>query len=425
MALSFCNSKATPHLQGVGVKFRGNRGVESVKNLIKKVGIPPLVSSPPESLRRGTWVKLICGASFEDVVDIRNLSLVYTLAGVDCIDCAADASAVGAVNEGIETARDICDLRRPWVMISVNDDEDLHFRKAEFDPEDCPLDCSRPCELVCPANAISIEEEQSDAQVSYGGSVPHKLKGGVITERCYGCGRCFPVCPYDRIRAATYVRDASTTSRLLKRNDVDAVEIHTNGRQTARFEELWDSLGDSMGYLKLVAVSLPYNGDSTLSLMNALYTVMEPRLSLFNLWQLDGRPMSGDIGRGATRESIAFAVCLATARNRPPGFLQLAGGTNAHTVNGLKREGLFRMYSGENSKDKTMVPGLPNSPHALISGIAYGGYARKIVGRVLNSMHSKHGPALIEHHPEYLLEALVEALALVRTVKGYDQFTSK
>ncbi|XP_038723707.1 uncharacterized protein LOC120015376 isoform X2 [Tripterygium wilfordii] len=376
MALSFCNSKATPHLQGVGVKFRGNRGVESVKNLIKKVGIPPLVSSPPESLRRGTWVKLICGASFEDVVDIRNLSLVYTLAG-------------------------------------------------EFDPEDCPLDCSRPCELVCPANAISIEEEQSDAQVSYGGSVPHKLKGGVITERCYGCGRCFPVCPYDRIRAATYVRDASTTSRLLKRNDVDAVEIHTNGRQTARFEELWDSLGDSMGYLKLVAVSLPYNGDSTLSLMNALYTVMEPRLSLFNLWQLDGRPMSGDIGRGATRESIAFAVCLATARNRPPGFLQLAGGTNAHTVNGLKREGLFRMYSGENSKDKTMVPGLPNSPHALISGIAYGGYARKIVGRVLNSMHSKHGPALIEHHPEYLLEALVEALALVRTVKGYDQFTSK
>lgn len=25
------------------------------------------------------------------------------------------------------------------------------------------------------------------------------LQGGVITERCYGCGRCFPVCPYDKI----------------------------------------------------------------------------------------------------------------------------------------------------------------------------------------------------------------------------------
>lgn len=25
------------------------------------------------------------------------------------------------------------------------------------------------------------------------------MQGGVITERCYGCGRCFPVCPFDKI----------------------------------------------------------------------------------------------------------------------------------------------------------------------------------------------------------------------------------
>lgn len=49
---------------------------------------------------------------------------------VDCIDCAADASVVSAVNEGIQAATAILPLRRPWVMISVNDDEDLHFRKA-------------------------------------------------------------------------------------------------------------------------------------------------------------------------------------------------------------------------------------------------------------------------------------------------------
>lgn len=131
---------------------------------------------------------------FQDVADIRNLSLVYTLAGgrnhfhfiinffrimrmtknlvvkfnnfhivtdinccysfdfypqtifsflhwvigscfcvyivVDCIDCAADGSVVNAVNEGINAARSILPIRRPWVMISVNDDEDLHFRKA-------------------------------------------------------------------------------------------------------------------------------------------------------------------------------------------------------------------------------------------------------------------------------------------------------
>ncbi|MCI77452.1 iron-sulfur-binding 4Fe-4S ferredoxin, partial [Trifolium medium] len=35
---------------------------------------------------------------------------------VDCIDCAADASVVSAVNEGIQAAKDIlCCHRRPWV----------------------------------------------------------------------------------------------------------------------------------------------------------------------------------------------------------------------------------------------------------------------------------------------------------------------
>lgn len=50
---------------------------------------------------------------------------------VDCIDCAADEAVVSAVNDGIEAAREIVGLRRrPWVMVSVNDGEDLHFRKA-------------------------------------------------------------------------------------------------------------------------------------------------------------------------------------------------------------------------------------------------------------------------------------------------------
>lgn len=50
---------------------------------------------------------------------------------MDCIDCAADAPVVNAVNEGIEAAMSIAMVKRPWVMISVNDDEeDLHFRKA-------------------------------------------------------------------------------------------------------------------------------------------------------------------------------------------------------------------------------------------------------------------------------------------------------
>ncbi|XP_031378156.1 uncharacterized protein LOC116193551 [Punica granatum] len=411
MALSFCCTASVPPLQRVNSKLSGKKCLQEVKSLVKSLGIHSVTSSPVDSLRSGNWVKLICGASFEDVVDIRNLSLVYTLAGVDCIDCAADESVVGAVHEGIEVAREILPVRRPWVMISVNDDEDLHFRKAEFDPEECPTDCLRPCESVCPASAISWHSEKSAVERS-------NNNVGVITERCYGCGRCFPVCPYDKIRVATYVRDAAATAELIHKNNVEAIEIHTSGRNISQFKSLWEGLEDSVRHLKLVAVSLPDLGDSTLSSMDAMYSIMEPRLQCLNLWQLDGRPMSGDIGRGATRESVAFAVRLAAIRDRPNGFLQLAGGTNAHTVNGLKKHGLFRTRSfAESSNNEEPKYSLLQ---ALIGGVAYGGYARKIVGRILTSVQSQHGLSRIEDYPEHLLEAIVQAIGLVGTVKGYD-----
>ncbi|CAL1413061.1 unnamed protein product [Linum trigynum] len=402
MALSFSISATIFPPNQEESKFQNRKtakGIENARNLVKTSRVLSLATSPHESLQKGNWVKLICGASFEDVVDIRNLSMVYTLAGVDCIDCAADAAVVSAVNEGIDAAMEVVELRRPWVMISVNDDDDLHFRKAEFDPEDCPMDCSRPCELVCPANAIKLDDHS-----------------GVITERCYGCGRCFPVCPYDKIREVTYIRDSATTSELLRRSDVDAIEIHTSGRQTAPFKELWNGLRNSTECLKLVAISLPYTGESAMSVMNEMHSIMEPHLKCLNLWQLDGRPMSGDIGRGATRESIAFAVRLAAAKDRPLGFLQLAGGTNAHTADGLRKEGLFQTTLG-NSNDVRSVLASPSS--AFIGGVAYGGYARKIVGRVLSSMPSQQGPSSIEDHPELLVEALGLALGLVGTVKCY------
>ncbi|KAF5824136.1 putative iron-sulfur binding protein LdpA [Helianthus annuus] len=388
MALKFFGCHA--NLLSTRKLVKVNNSIEKVRDLVTTTNLPSIATFPQNSLQKGNWVKLICGASFEDVADIRNLSLVYTLAGVDCIDCAADAAVVNAVNEGIDAATAIFPIRRPWVMISVNDDQDLHFRKAEFHPDDCPIDCSRPCEIICPANAISNQ--------------------GVTTERCYGCGRCFPVCPYDKIKAISYVRDAAATSKLLERDNVDALEIHTNGRQTSSFKELWNGLGDSVSHLSLVAVSLPCVGDSTVSMMNKLYSILENNLCCLNLWQLDGRPMSGDIGRGATRESIAFAQRLAFTKEKPPGFLQLAGGTNAHTVDGLRKLNLFQMPPFENST--------ASNSNALIGGIAYGGYARKIVGRVLSGMQSEGGE--IESDPDHLLMAVIQAMTLVGGVKSYN-----
>ncbi|WOK99805.1 hypothetical protein Cni_G08517 [Canna indica] len=153
--------------------------------------------------------------------------------------------------------------------------------------------------------------------------------------------------------------------------------------------------------------------------MKAVYAKMQQRLKCHNLWQMDGRPMSGDIGRGATRDAINFAIHLIAASNKPHGFYQLAGGTNAFTVERLKKEGLFQTTIDENSLETSNEEKQIGPAQASIGGIAYGGYARKIVGKVLRKLPTQHDHACIEDHPEYLLEALKEALTLVGPVKGY------
>ncbi|GLJ50070.1 hypothetical protein SUGI_1064900 [Cryptomeria japonica] len=123
-------------------------------------------------------------------------------------------------------------LGRPWLMINVNNDTNLNFRKAQFDLGDCPIDCSRPCERVCPAGASKFESSIHYNDVPLNASSISKFpvfpKARVISERCYGCGRCFPLCPYGKIRENTYVRTNAAIIKLLMRSNVGTIEIHTS-----------------------------------------------------------------------------------------------------------------------------------------------------------------------------------------------------
>ena len=53
------------------------------------------------------WVKLICGASNEDVVAIEDLCAIYSAAGVDYIDVAAEESIVKAARNGIKWSKEV------------------------------------------------------------------------------------------------------------------------------------------------------------------------------------------------------------------------------------------------------------------------------------------------------------------------------
>jgi Fe-S-cluster-containing hydrogenase component 2 len=350
-------------------------------------------SSPLNSLVGGTWFKLICGASFGHLPAIRSLAIAYTLAGADCIDVAADLAVIAATKAGIKIAHNLAQLDRdpdypsldsPWLMVSLNDGIDPHFRKAEFDPTQCPINCLRPCERICPADAI--------------------LPQGVIDSRCYGCGRCLPICPLGLITTRDRLATPSSILPALTAGEIDAIEIHTTPGHLADFQRLWSILAPVADRLKLLAISCPDRRE-LISYLRSIYATIAATyyphpLPFTLLWQTDGRPMSGDIGAGTTHAAIRLGEKVLAAKL--PGYVQLAGGTNHYTVPKLR--------------ERQLLP--PTSTHH-VHGVAYGSYARVLLSPILDKLDLlDHDPGKLESHPDLLWSAVAIASELVGQLKG-------
>ncbi len=341
---------------------------------------------PLRSLREGHWFKLICGASFQHLPAVRHLTLAYTLAGADCIDVAADPAVIAVALEALQIASELggeAQARgfgfghRPLLMVSLNDGEDPHFRKAEFDPDLCPANCPRPCEKICPAQAI-VFQKTSDGF------------SGVVDKRCYGCGRCLPVCPIELIYTRSYVSAPEAIAQLIIQAGVDALEIHTKVGHFAEFQRLWKAIAPWVDRLKLLAISVP-DGDGLIDYLWSLQNLITP-LPCPLVWQTDGRPMSGDIGIGTTRAAVKLAQKVLAAGL--PGYVQLAGGTNNHTVGKLKAVGLLKelqvgklQVESSNFQSSNLQP----SNQSYVAGIAYGSYARVLLSPILDELEKFNG----------------------------------
>jgi len=358
--------------------------------------------SRSHSLKEGNWFKLICGASYQHLPAVRNLALIYTLAGADCIDVAADSAVVSAVQEGIHAAQNFQGFafrqklsdRQPLLMVSINDGEDPHFRKAEFDATQCPAECPRPCETVCGANAITFSEIDTEAS-------------GVSDRLCYGCGRCLPVCPQQLITTRSYVSTPQAVVSLIDEMGIDALEIHTQVGHFADFQRLWQAISTGIDKLQVLAISCSYHQEA-IPYLQSLFELISP-LPCPLIWQTDGRPMSGDIGMGTTHLAVKFAQKAIAAGL--PGYIQLAGGTNDYTVTKLRTEKMLQ-YQAKN----------PNTFNRWVSGVAYGSYARSLISPILEKLEMINYPASnsarqLENYPELLEESVAIAHNLVSQIK--------
>ena len=316
------------------------------------------------------WVKLICGASNEDILSIEDLCAIYSAAGVDYIDVAAEESIAEAARNGIKWSKEFFDTS-PGLMVSISDGKDMHFRKAKFDPSSCPSNCLRPCEKICPAFAID--------------------NSGIKKNKCYGCGRCLTSCPLGLISEYDYnvtIGDLASRLQVIK---PDAIEIHTEINRTDAFEKVVDIINNSMIKLKKISVSCglkqsQYSSKNPEDLLKAFWERFEilSGLHVPLIWQIDGRPMSGDLAPTTGKDTVKLFEKIGSYL--PPGLIQIAGGTNGKTHEFLT------------------VNNVPD-------GIAFGSSARKIMQPHIE-FANKNNKRLYEY-PERMSLAIKEAQKLL------------
>ncbi len=319
------------------------------------------------ALENGTFTKIICGAANTNEKHVERLALVYALSGADVIDISPSNAILQAAQSGIKKAselynknpEDFPDFKEPLIMLSLNCGDDLHFRKAEINPDKC-INCFN-CINSCPANAIYISRhcELSEAihqlssenwiATSHPKDAPRNDNIVQIKkENCYGCGRCINAC---LLQAIDFVNLNNSLTEI-DVNMVKGIEVHT-GRSSikdlSRFLKLNEAFFKNIEVLSFSVESKRFNYTELQNYVSSIIKLIPQKIII----QIDGIPM------GATDEPNSSLQTLSSAgtllEKNINAYIQLSGGTNHFTKSLVRQLGL------------------------KISGIGYGTFARKII----------------------------------------------
>lgn len=264
-------------------------------------------------LDRREFFKLVCGAGNEDPVEVRRLTMVYTLAGASAVDISANPGIVRSAAEGISCAESLApDLERtvacrPFINVSVGIAGDPHVRKARISPDACTL-CGL-CIDACEQAAVSGEF-------------------AIVEERCIGCGKCADACAAGAVSFFTRRADLAALLPECLAAGAEMIELHAVTPDDAAVLADW-SLISALVQKNFISMCLDRSLLSDQHLTRRIsdaYSIAGDRMIV----QADGAPMSG--GSDDFRTTLqAIATAEIVEKSRLPVKILASGGTNSKT----------------------------------------------------------------------------------------------
>lgn len=338
-------------------------------------------------LLAGDCFKMICGAGNEDIIQVKKLAFVYTLAGAKILDISANLDVVKSAREGVDLAFSFAKTNeiemgdRPFIMVSLGMPGDHHVRKSYIDPNKC-IGCTM-CIPVCPTEAIPIDFISNlDIFKSLNGSLENEdqSKEIVIKDLCIGCGKCSAVCPKPDI--ISYRHNAKELQKLLPKCLESGAELF----------ELHAAVGDDEQTLKEWALINEINKDNYNSIcldrLNLGNINLEQRVDQVKsisgdrlIVQADGYPMSGgEDDYNTTLQAVSCADIINKKFNMTVNKKRVQskiGKVKMSSKKKYKRDMVVPIIlsGGTNSHTKDLA----DKTGVRINGVAIGTFARDIV----------------------------------------------
>ena len=316
------------------------------------------------------YFKIVCGAGNEDPEEVRKLTVIYALAGANCIDVSANVKIVKSAVTGLKEAQGLAHRlgkkirNRPFINISVGLKGDPHVRKVRIISSLC---------VECGDCRISCQQEAIDEQF-------------VVQEfRCIGCGDCINICPNKAIESYDKRVDLKAILPKCLENGAETLELHAVSIDDDAMLTDWKLLNSLIAdnFISICLDRALLSNAHLLDRIRQVHAITGERLTI----QADGIPMSGNSDDfGSTLQGVATAHVV--KQSGIPVALVASGGTNSYTRQLAKLCGVD------------------------IHGVAVGTFARKIVKSLITQNEFDSNLELIGQAvsiAERLVSANVEA----------------